>query len=279
FREATLYPDFTETGLLLDLDAGTVIVPDSLSWYRFIARDTVAAMLHGLLDFARDADFAGFRERHAADYAEWEAEAARSLREGDDLQRLDAFFRYGDERARPDVLVILEPLNGWGAHAITAAPLLEPVGGAGTVVYQIGSSWAQPRFPDTRLSFARDDGSLAWHEASHVYLNTVLRVTRDEIDALAHLFDAENEALQRQNVTTWTYAFEENLVRAIVVVLTRQVSGDERVRRMVEREIANGFVHVGTMAALIEEEYVGTDRHATFDAFLPRVFEVLGTLP
>lgn len=275
FREFDMYPDFTEVALLLTPDLQSPVqLPDSLIWYGAYGRDGIRSMLDGLAAFARDADFLAFRQRHAEAYPTWEEEAAASLREGGALDVLDAFFRYGDSRPRPSVRVILEPLNGWGAHAITQPALVDALGGDGIVAYQIGPSWKSERLPDSDLSFVRDDGALAWHESAHVYAGPILRQSADEIAALSSMFDADDERLQNQNVTTWDYAFEENLVRGIVIALTRQVQGETRAARMARSETQSGFVYASQIADLIHAEY--DDRYADFDAFVPRVLEHLG---
>ncbi|MEM1115878.1 MAG: DUF4932 domain-containing protein, partial [Bacteroidota bacterium] len=269
FDEVSLYPDFTELGFLLDVEAGTVREGGAMHWFDRYGRDTVQTMLEGVLAFGRDADFAGFRQRYEDARAAWEAEVVRSLREGGTLDSLDAFFRYGASRARPRVVVELEPLNGWGAHAVTLAPLLAPFG-EDVVLYQVGPARREAWLPGGDLSFARDDGALAWHEAAHVYLRPGLTALEDEIEALSGLFDSGDERLQSQNVTTWSYAFEENVVRAVTAALTFRQSGERRYRQQVDQDERSGFVFTGRIADLILDEYADDPvRYPTFDAFLP----------
>ncbi|MEM1271698.1 MAG: DUF4932 domain-containing protein, partial [Bacteroidota bacterium] len=279
-RTARMYPDFTEVGLLLDgFPDASFTLPDSLSWYENYGTAGVEAMLNGLLAFARDADFWGFFQRHEADYSRWASGAETSLRAGGSLDAIDAFFRYGENRARPTLVVLMEPLNGWGAHAVTVPALLGNVGGAGTVAYQAGPAYGGRRLPDADLSFARDNGALAWHEAAHHYLIDPLDAHLEAIAGLERLFDAENPDLKRQNISTWDYAFEENLVRAIVVVLTGAERGEEAFTRRIQQQEARGFAYVGTLAHLIRDEYVANAaQYATFADFMPVILSHMGSL-
>lgn len=272
------YPDLTEVGLQIQgFPSARAVLPDSMSWYGAYTRDTTAALLADALAFAAATDFWTFYEAHRADYAAWGAQFEQGLSERGALSTLDAFFRTGT--SRPRVTVLLEPLNGWGAHAVDFLRLRgEPNGDR--VTFQIGPSSSGETLPESPVRFSVSDQTVAtvWHEGSHIYLRALLDRSQAEIAQTERLFDAP--ALARQNVTTWSYAFEENLVRAVTAVLVRQAGGEDAYQREVRTQTGRGLVYTGSLAELIADEYVPhPERYPDFDAFFPRILARLAAEP
>ncbi len=279
-KRLSTYPDFTEVGLQLQgFPDARAVLPDSMSWYRTYSRDMTAAVLADGIAFADATGFWAFYERHRADYEAWSAGFEQGLAERAVVPALDGFFRYGASRPRPRVTVLMEPLNGWGAHAVDFQRLRgEPNGDR--VTFTIGPSSSGETLPDSPVRFQGTPQTVAtvWHEGSHVYLRPLLDRSQGEIAKTERLFDAA--ALARQNVTTWSYAFEENLVRAVTAVLMRQVYGEEAYARELRTQAQRGFGYVADLADLISSEYVARpERYADFDAFFPEVLARLASEP
>jgi Domain of unknown function (DUF4932) len=280
FREGQLYPDFTETGLWLTTAAEPVLtLPDSSSWYASMGRARVAAMLNGVRQFGRDTHFAAFRARHRAAYAAW------SLAVGDELQRsgamtaVETFYRCDTQPASgPAVQLFLEPLNGWGAHMITL-PAATGTPKDDVVRFQIGPRDTE-MLPDSPLRFtvSRSVVEIAWHEAGHSFVRALMRGHASDIAALARLFDSTNTNLRRQNVRTWQYAFEENLVRAVVAAMIGESRGTSAMNAAIAEEVGGGFVWVPLLTDLLRREYQ-PQRNAfpTLDSFASRITEALAT--
>ncbi|MCR9245616.1 MAG: DUF4932 domain-containing protein [bacterium] len=275
----SMYPDFTETGWLLagGPDEWRVELPEKCSWYAVIGKAETAAILRAAPRFAADTDFAAFYRAQAERFGRWQSEMEGMLAEHEALDRLDRFFRFGSDRQRPQVTVCLEPLNGWGAHAILFDSLKgEPNGRR--VTFQIGSSGAAT-FPDSELQFrsARSMLGTVWHEGSHVYLNPAMRTHAARIDEMKRLFNSHR--LRSQNVTTWSYCLEENIVRACVVAMMHQERGREAADREMRTQVQRGFLYVPLLARCIIDEYVpGAERYTDFDAFVPRLLAALDEL-
>ncbi|MEM7205263.1 MAG: DUF4932 domain-containing protein [Planctomycetota bacterium] len=274
-----MYPDFTEAGWLLrggptdwDID-----LPDACSWYEVIDRDQVAAILEAAPKFAAASDYAAFVAGHRERYTRWGREMEEMLSQHQALEALDRFYRYGAARPRPQVTVCLEPLNGWGAHAILFERLKgEPNGRR--VTFQTGPSGGVA-FPDTALRFASARSMLGtiWHEGSHVYLHPVLAAHEAAIAGLKRLFNADD--LRSQNIRTWSYCFEENVVRSCVAALLHLERGDAAARDEMRTQVQRGFLYVPTLTTRILDEYVAQpERFADFDAFFPRLLEALEPL-
>ena len=279
-KRLSMYPDVTEVGLQLQgFPDARAVLPDSMSWYHTYGRDTTAALLADAVDFAAATGFWAFYEGHQADYAGWSQGFEYGLDEHAVVPALNGFFRYSASRPRPRVTVMMEPLNGWGAHAVDFQRLRgEPNGDR--VTFQIGPSSSGETLPDSPVRFVAAPQTVAtvWHEGSHVYLRPLLDRSQAQIAETERLFDAPS--LARQNVTTWSYAFEENLVRAVTAVLVRQVYGDEAYQREVRTQVQRGFVYVPDLASFIASEYVAhPERYADFDAFFPDVLAHLASEP
>ena len=277
-KRLSMYPDFTEAGLQLQgFPDARAVLPDSMSWYHIYTRDTTAAILADAVEFAAATGFWAFHEQHLPDYAEWAVQFEQGLAERGALFSLDSFFRYGANRPRPRVTVLIEPLNGWGAHAIDFQQLRgEPNGDR--VTFMIGPQ--DETFPDSPLQFQATPWTVGtvWHEGSHVYLSSLIARSLAQIAEVERPF--ESDALARQNVTTWRYAFEENLVRAITAVLVQQVYGDDAYQSEVRSQIQSGFEYTGDLAGLISSEYVAhPERYSDFDAFFPRILTWMAARP
>lgn len=277
-KRLTVYPDLTEAGLMLSgFPDAQPMLPDSSSWYRLYTRDTTAAVLEDAVTFAHASGFWEFYEGHRTDYAGWAGGLTRDLAERGALRTIDGFFRYGASRPRPRVTVLMEPLNGWGAHAVDFERLRgEPNGDR--VTFQLGPSSAGETLPDSPVVFRGTNGTVetVWHEAAHIYLRPLLGRSRGRIAETERLFDGP--ALASQNVRTWGYAFEENLVRAVVAALVRQTRGDEAYRREVRSQVQRGFVYTYELAELISSTYLaGAERYPDFDAFFPEALSLLAS--
>ena len=289
FRDLTgeLYPDLTETGLLLNICGAPPVAqapvipssltrPDSSSWFRNYGRDSLLAALEGATRFATARGFCAFHQAHRREYAAWSRGLEADLARRHALDAVASF--YNAPNAGTSVTVYLEPLNNWGAHAIDFS-LLAGEAAAGRIAFLLGPDASAGRWPDSPISYLGDASmvSTVWHEASHTYLAPILASQAAAIDSLSRLFDPDDRQLQQQRITTWRYAFEENLVRAVVATLVGEAVGAEAGRREVRTQSERGFRYVPALADLIRTRYVGPVRQAGFAALLPEVFILLAS--
>ena len=281
FRAGKMFPDFTETGLwLTGIKSLTVSMPDSSQWYTTFGRERVTMLLHGAAVFARDSHFEQFHRAHQAAYAAWARSVQVGLERDSTLNTVEGFFhvaRTQENGAR--VRLYLEPLNGWGAHFIIPAGRAD-ISADGIVRFQFGPESDQ-RLPSSPVSFTVTDNLTAtvWHEAGHGFVAPMMRANAARITALSRLFDSSNTSLVRQSITTWSYAFEENLVRSVVAVLIGSRRGPVAMRDDVREQADNGFVWVPRLTDLLQQEYLTRrDTYPTLDSFSDRILTMLDEL-
>ena len=283
FRSGPLFPDITETGLWLSgFPRPTLTLPDTSSWYVTLGRARVDSMLRGALRFARDTHFEAFRRQHRHHYAAWAQPVAQDLDTRGVLRVVERFYRLNTSTATrgANVRLYLEPLNGWGAHNIdytlsTGRP------SDGVVRFQFGPSMDSP-LPNSAVTFALSASAVhvVWHEAGHAFVKPLMRGNASRIAALSRLFDSTNASLKSQNVLTWSYAFEENLVRAAVAVMIGAERGAAAMTAEAKEQVDAGFEWVPVLADLLQSEYVSQrDRYPALEAFADRIFEALAVHP
>ena len=149
----------------------------------------------------------------------------------------------------------------------------------GIVRFQFGPSMGHS-LPSTALQLALNDDGVhtVWHEAGHAFMRPTIARNATRIDALNRRFDGENAALKRQNIATWEYAFEENVVRAVVAVLIGDASGADAMHAECRLQAADGFAWVPTISELLARELVAhRDMYPTLDAFTDRLLALLAT--
>lgn len=276
-KNTQIYPDFTEIGLLLSGFPDIKIeIPEKNSWYqKKEGKENIVGILNDAKTFAKITNFWKFFQRHQVEYSRLETDFTNELKTKEVLPSIDSFFRFGDSRPRPQVTIYLEPLNNWGAHAIDYERLRGEANG-NRIAFQIGPVEQKGQLPDSSLSFRTNLQTIqnVWHEASHIYLRKTLADNKERIAKLERLFNAP--VLASQNIKTWDYAFEENLVRAIVAVITKQKFGEDAYKREIASQKQRGFIFTKEMSELILSKYVSnTISFATFDDFTS---EILGLL-
>lgn len=275
-----LYPDITELGLLLrGFPTPSVTIPDSSHWYGTHGRARVSAILRGAVQFAQDTRYAAFRRAHAAEYTAWSSHIRSELTRNNVLARVEQFYR-APTAIGPgaEVRLYLEPLNNWGAHQIDPA-LSEGAPSDGIVRFQFGPDGGAP-LPDSPLEFSMGDREIAtvWHEAGHAFVRVLMKEQATRLATLSRLFDSTNTNLKRQNVTTWTYAFEENLVRSVVAVLIGAARGQPAMEAEIKSQVGGGFVLVPVIADLLQREYVShRETYPSLERFGARIMDVLAT--
>jgi hypothetical protein len=280
-RAGQLFPDFTETGLWLGgFPAPVLALPESSTWYTAMGRARVETILQGAIRFAKDSHFAEFRRSHVAEYAAWSSVLSADLRKSGALTVVERFYRSDAQIGAGGAIVhlYLEPLNGWGAHMISAAKSAG-ANADGTIRFQLGPAGGQT-LPDSPLSYAlnRSVQETIWHEAGHGFVKSLLLAKAAGVDSLGRLFDSTNTNLARQNIKSWSYAFEECLVRSVVAAMIGEARGTAVMQATVAQEYQNGFVWVPLLTDLLRREYIAErSRYPTLDSFSGRILEALAT--
>ncbi len=275
-KKAKMYPDFTENGLLLsDFPDVRVNIPETNSWYKITEKDVFIGILNDAKTFAKVSKFWRFYKKNQKRYGSLGDTFAKQLSEKEVFEKVESFFGYEDNRSKPFITIYLEPLNYWGAHAIDFERLRGETN-TDQVAFQIGPSRQIEQFPDSSLKFNlnRFNTRTVWHESSHIYLKKTLTDYKKDVAKLSRLFNAKD--LASQNITTWEYAFEENLIRAIVAAITKQEMGEEEYKREIAAQTRRGFIYAKPIADKILAEYLSKrNSFKTFDDFMPQIINLL----
>lgn len=265
-----VYSDFPELGwCLTDFPQPDLYLPDSSSWYDIYPRDSVQKVLRLAREFADDTDFWSFYQAHKTDYRRWGTAVEHALDSLGYIERLDQFYAKGTTPFRPKFYIALDPLNGWGAHALPELEKINPYY-LGYKGYSLGY-WNRESTVEDSPSFSGGDflADLIWHEGSHVYLNQVLKSNQQAIDRIAYLFNGDERKMQNQNIDTWGYCFEENLVRGIVIALSKQHRSHRKYREQKADELLRGFLYAEDIADWLETNYLPQSNTKSLTAILP----------
>ena len=146
--------------------------------------------------------------------------------------------------------------------------------------YQIGYWSGDNSNLDQPISFegVNSVADVAWHEGSHVFIEPVFQQYKAEITKSERLFN--KDMLTSQNIATWEYCLNENVVRAITAVLIKLARGEKPYLQEVNSQVKRaGFIYIKEIADLILAEYVGSSKYANFDEFFPMILRKMDTLP
>jgi len=275
-----MYTDFTELGVSLTDIQKPTLTGETGRWREILGAESYDGFFAALPDFVQKTGFVRFFQSNQKEFDRACAQFKGVLAKEKTIETMESFYRYGTSRPRPKFEVFLEPLNSWGAHAIVNKKKLEQGDNSEPVRYQIGNWSGINVFLDGSLNFESTSSlaETAWHEGSHVYIAPVFYANTAAINAQERLFN--REMLVKQNISTWEYCLNENVVRAITAVLVKLTKGEKLYLREVTVQTKQaGFIYTGTIAEWILKDYVGNASYRTFDDFFPVILERLKTLP
>lgn len=274
-----VYTDVPELGWCIsNFPAPELYLPEENSWYDLYGKDTVQTYLKLALDFAEESDFWSFYQSHQADYSKWAKATRRALDSLGYAEKLATFYRIGNAGLEsPHFYVALDPLNSWGAHAVPHVGELNPEF-AVYKAYSLGF-WNREGDENTTPSFNGTDflSDLVWHEGSHIYLNKLLESHSTEIEAISHLYNGDERSMKRQSISSWAYCFEENLVRGIVIALSKQHRSNRKYREQAADELLSGFLYAEDIAWWLGEHYLSKENDQSLEALLPNMISWLGS--
>lgn len=265
------YTDLVELGWCMsDFPNIKIYEPAELSWYKYYGKENTLEYIRLCRDFFNDTHFWDFFQQHQQRYNKWGDELKAQVDSGKLVDKLQGFYKY-----QSDVkwYVCIDPLNSWGSHAIMTKTLNPPY--ADWVVYNTGFFKRDaPKDADPVFEFKNFE-NLVWHEGSHIYLNSLFTKYQKQIDDLSYLFNKEDEGMQRNNISNWTYCLNENMVRSIVGALYHKYRTDRQFKRQVARETASDFIYVADLEPFIYDNYLKSNKYKSFDEFFPEILKFL----
>jgi len=273
-----VYTDLPEMGWCFsDFPNFKLHLPEENSWYELYGKDTVQQALRLAIDFAKDSDFWSFYQAHQPDYQRWAKEVEHTLDSLSYVRLLDEFYRgSGAAGPKPTFYIALDPLNSWGAHAIPGLAEINPYYDK-YKAYSLGY-WNRRSTVKDSPSFSGSSflSDLVWHEGSHIYLNELLEGKEELIESISHLYNGDERKMKRQSIDTWQYCFEENLVRGVVIALTKQHRSHRQYREQNADELLSGFIYAEDIAGWLERYYLKAENERPLGEFLPDLIEWLG---
>ena len=272
--DKNIYPDFTELGFCFsDFPKFKLHIPEKMSWYKYYGEENVKNFLKSCQEFVVETNFWDFYKDHENQYKEWSQPIRKGLKEDKLIEKLDAFYKSNSNP--PSFYICLDPLNGWGAHAIVNPELYNP-DYEGVKAYTIGffgnksKDSAQPKF-----EYGSYSTNLIWHEGGHIYLEPIFKKYKKEIDEISYLFNKDDEGMKNQNISNWEYCLNENVVRAIVISLFKKHKTNRAWKKQNAQEIVNDFIYAEYLSECILEGYLKNDENQRFEDYFPFLLKLL----
>ncbi|HSD91072.1 MAG TPA: DUF4932 domain-containing protein [Kofleriaceae bacterium] len=221
---------------------------------RFTGVD-LATFVDQVGDFATQSKFDAFVAAHHAYYTRVEDRLRTAIAKEDPARWFDAFF---GQRASAHFTVVPGMLTGnWNYGPHSADDLYQIIG------------VARPDFDELP---AVDDATieLLVHEMAHSYVNPVLAAHHAELEpGASHAFVQVGDAMKKQAYTTWEIFLNESVVRAVVVLYTRERRGAAAADAAIAREEARSFVWTRQLADLL------ATKRGDFAAAVPQIAPLL----
>lgn len=249
-------------------------LPQENKWYELYGKDTIQSYLRLAVQFVEATNFWQFYQEHLDEYRIWAREIEAEIEQQGLVVKLDAFFESAAVSERPNFYIAMDPLNGWGAHAVPHVHEINPKF-KGYKAYSIGF-WDRESTPDAQPSFTKGDYlyNLIWHEGSHIYLDPFLKTNQEAIQNLGYLYNKDDEGMIRQNISTWKYCFEENLIRGIVISLIGKYQSERAWKRQKAREFLRDFIYAEAISEWLDEHFMNK-REKDFGKALPQLIRFL----
>ncbi len=222
----------------------------------------VREFLEAARQFAGDASFRDFFDKHRALYEAAESRMRGLLEKEGHLEWFPEFF---GQRPGASFTVVLGMLNGgncYGPHSRTADGKED--------LYCVLGVWktdaaGQPQFDAGML------GTVV-HEFCHSYANAVVdRHAADLRGAGEKIFSHVAASMRSQAYGNWKTMLYESLVRACVVRYTRRYGGETAARQAASEDARRKFAWVGELSELLGDYEAHRGQYPTLEAFAPRI--------
>jgi len=265
------YTDLVELGWCMsDFPNIKIYEPAELSWYKMYGKQNVLEYLKLCRDFFNDTQFWDFFQQHQVRYTKWGDDLKANVDSGKLIKKLQDFYRY-DAAINWDICI--DPLNSWGSHAIMTKTLNPQF--SDWLVYNTGYfKEGGAKDADPVFEF-RDFENLVWHEGSHVFISSLLKKYQKEIEELSYLYNKDDEGMKRNQISNWSYCFDESMVRSITAALYKKYRTERAYKRQVARQTASDFIYVDELAPFIYDNYISSPKYKNFADFFPEIIKYL----
>lgn len=267
-----VYTDMVELGWCMsDFPNIKIHEPDStINWYKFNGKENTIEYIKLCRDFFNDTKFWDFYQQHLPRYTKWGNELKVKVDSGQYIKSLEDFYKY---KADAKWYICIDPLNSWGSHAIMTKTLNPQF--SDLLVYNTGYFNRNGKADADPVFEFRDFENLVWHEGSHVYINALLSKYQKQIDEMEYLFNKDDDGMKRNNISTWRYCFDENMVRSITAALYKKYRTERLYKRQVAKEVLSDFIYVDELTPFIYDNYLNSNKYKTFADFFPQILKFL----
>lgn len=275
--KGNVYPDLTELGFCFsDFPNFKLHIPDSLNWYKYYGKDTVIMYLQDCKEFAAQTKFWEFYKKYEADYLTWGKPIENGIFKDSLIEKLNNFHKASSKA--PKFQICIDPLNGWGAHAISNPAYFNP-DYADLKAYTVGYiSKKSTQSQNPIFNYGSYAINLIWHEGNHIYLEPLFKKYKEQIETLSYLYNKDDQGMKSQNISSWNYCLNENVVRGIVIALFKKYKSEREWKKQNAQEILNDFIYAEEISNIIFGNYLNKKKYKNFDDFFPVLLDKLKSL-
>jgi hypothetical protein len=211
--------------------------------------------------FAKDANFAGFFDKHKALHDE----TTKALK--DTTQRnahFEWFAEFFGARADVNFHVILGMANGGPSYG--ASILIN----GKQHMYSIPGVWLCD--PNGKPAFDEDAVNTLFHEFCHSYTNPIVNKFESRLEpAGKKLYPEVEQVMKKMAYGSWQTMMREYVVRVCVIQYYRRYQTPPYVKRLLRNEISEGFIDMRELDEVVSKYELQRDKYPTFESFFPRV--------
>lgn len=108
------------------------------------------------------------------------------------------------------------------------------------------------------------------HEFSHSFVNPLVEKNKDLILSLKPKFfnDSLQKSAKEQGYSDWIVVFDEMLVRANTILITRKNYGEKDAKNLLDYELNSGFYLIPQILEIMEKYETNREKYKTYDVFL-----------
>jgi len=240
-------------------DLAPVVALGNSDW----GEDNGVRFLRLLRDFYRETKFQNFFAAHQAMYQLAESRF-REVLSGMDLTWYPRF--YGETpKARYHVIL---GLNNGGANYGPRVVLPD----GSEELYSVMGCWTKDA--SGAPTFNADYLPTLIHEFNHSFVNPLVDEHKTEFAVADRVYGPVADKMQAMAYPTSEVMVQESLVRAAVILyFESRGAGSDKLRRMVIREQANGFVWMDELCDLLRQYQSARTRYPTWRSYIPVIVE------
>ncbi|MDH4272699.1 MAG: DUF4932 domain-containing protein [Candidatus Aminicenantes bacterium] len=266
---AIMHSDWPDAKLVSGL-----VLPDEIQKYPDLGK-TISAYVEAVRGFYADSKFQAFWDSHQNEFSSLTQELAGGF------QKTMASPLDPQARIPPvDIPDVMEKFYGESAARYTLIPCpfmqnsathfeVRRESGESDFYYFMGGDFFRNPFYTTYFAF---------HEFGHSFVEPVAARYRESIAWLSPLFSPLEESMRRLGYGSWDLTFNEHLIRAGGLLLTRKAFGEAVMLRMKDAEGNPEFKMIDHFVDSLKEYERRRDQYPNLESFFPEILKKLGRL-